>query len=236
MSIDPHCEKYYWISPYVYAMNNPIKYVDPDGRDVRIFYKNDEGKNRSFVYNGTNASNAPQNTFVQNFITAYEYNVANGGGQNMQKAVTSSNIKIGLVEDDKNQYYNGTVYWNPNAGLQLDDGYVLSAATIAEHEFDHGVADATEGKSYTDRQKRTNDAWDTADEKRVIQGSERTTAIKNGELPSTHKGRKSHREGQRIFTGHPTATKEKSKQESINLNKRLDERAKREIKNFSSEW
>lgn len=36
MSIDPHCEKYYWISPYVYCFNNPIKYTDPDGRDGRL--------------------------------------------------------------------------------------------------------------------------------------------------------------------------------------------------------
>lgn len=33
MSIDPHCEKYYWISPYAYCLNNPIKFIDPDGRD-----------------------------------------------------------------------------------------------------------------------------------------------------------------------------------------------------------
>ena len=31
VSIDPLCEKYYSISPYTYCMNNPIKYVDPDG-------------------------------------------------------------------------------------------------------------------------------------------------------------------------------------------------------------
>jgi len=30
MSIDPHCEKYYWITPYVYCLDNPEKLVDPD--------------------------------------------------------------------------------------------------------------------------------------------------------------------------------------------------------------
>ena len=34
MAPDPLCEKYYWISPYAYCLNNPIKYIDPDGRRV----------------------------------------------------------------------------------------------------------------------------------------------------------------------------------------------------------
>lgn len=34
MSIDPHCEKYYSISPYAYCMNNPVNCIDPDGEDV----------------------------------------------------------------------------------------------------------------------------------------------------------------------------------------------------------
>ena len=34
MSIDPHCEKYYSISPYAYCMNNPVNCIDPDGRLV----------------------------------------------------------------------------------------------------------------------------------------------------------------------------------------------------------
>ncbi len=34
MSIDPLCEKYYWISPYAYCLNNPIKFVDPNGEDI----------------------------------------------------------------------------------------------------------------------------------------------------------------------------------------------------------
>ncbi len=31
--MDPLCEKYYSISPYAYCGNNPIKRIDPDGRD-----------------------------------------------------------------------------------------------------------------------------------------------------------------------------------------------------------
>jgi len=34
MSIDPLCEKYYWISPYTYCLNNPLRFIDPDGRAV----------------------------------------------------------------------------------------------------------------------------------------------------------------------------------------------------------
>ena len=30
-SLDPLCEKYYHISPYVYCANNPIKFIDPNG-------------------------------------------------------------------------------------------------------------------------------------------------------------------------------------------------------------
>ena len=34
ISIDPHAEKYYSITPYAYCMNNPVRFVDPNGRDV----------------------------------------------------------------------------------------------------------------------------------------------------------------------------------------------------------
>ena len=35
-SMDPLCEKYYHISPYAYCAGNPVRYVDPDGRYIRV--------------------------------------------------------------------------------------------------------------------------------------------------------------------------------------------------------
>jgi len=35
MNLDPLAEKYFDISPYIYSLNNPIFFTDPDGKDVR---------------------------------------------------------------------------------------------------------------------------------------------------------------------------------------------------------
>jgi hypothetical protein len=50
MSIDPLCEKYYWISPYAYCMNNPIKFIDPDGREIRGIKKQDAQNFRDDIH------------------------------------------------------------------------------------------------------------------------------------------------------------------------------------------
>lgn len=47
--IDPLCEKYYNISPYAYCANNPVKYVDPDGREKLNAVSSSDDKKGSCV-------------------------------------------------------------------------------------------------------------------------------------------------------------------------------------------
>jgi RHS repeat-associated protein len=37
MNIDPHADNYYNSSPYTYALNNPLYFVDPDGKDNIVY-------------------------------------------------------------------------------------------------------------------------------------------------------------------------------------------------------
>jgi hypothetical protein len=44
--VDPLCVKYYGVSPYGYCANNPIKFIDPDGKEKLNYLSNSE-KNKS---------------------------------------------------------------------------------------------------------------------------------------------------------------------------------------------
>jgi RHS repeat-associated protein len=212
---DPLAEKYYSISPYAYCAGNPVKYVDPDGRELKIWYKDSNGKSQSFVFTGQNIKHS--NSFVNAVITAYKYNkdngerAKNGGGASTVTAVERTDISINIMEgfDSRYNQYNagGTLFWNPNLGNETNEGIVMSPATVFDHEADHAI-DAKENPSQheTNAQRGTDSQYDTKEERRVITGSEQKTARANGEIKQGQVTRKNHG-GKSVITTGATSTK-----------------------------
>jgi len=53
-SVDPHAEKYYSKSPYIYCLDNPVKLIDADGRDPGDFFGSEDNAAKDWgkYYNG----------------------------------------------------------------------------------------------------------------------------------------------------------------------------------------
>jgi RHS repeat-associated protein len=183
LQVDPMATKYYNTSPYVLWVNNPIRVIDPNGYDIIIFYQGNNGTWHKWVFNGSNQGQAPKNSFVQDFLTAYNYNVKNGGGESMYKLANSRELTVQLIDyiDDKHQA--GVVYWNNLYGSKTKEGYTYSPATSLEHEMDHALSYLIDPNAQQRRVETFDKQYGNKEERRVITGSEAKTAQANGEFP-----------------------------------------------------
>ncbi len=179
-TMDPLCEKYYNVSPYAYCFNNPVKFVDPDGKDVLIWYQDKKGNNQYFIFNGTQRK-VPNNSFVLDFVHTYNYLKAYGTGKNIVKAVNEPSIIIELQKDatstlHQNSNRRHTIFWESRKGIILSNGNKQSPAIRLEHEFDHALDDLANHKDHEKRKDTPAGLYDNEEERRVIEGSETETA------------------------------------------------------------
>ena len=92
-SRDPMFEKYFWMTPYAYCANNPVKYVDPTGMDGEIAV-DEENKTvyvrANFYYNSSQLEQSK------------EFNIKDG----FQNALDqwSQNIKTALADMGFDEY------------------------------------------------------------------------------------------------------------------------------------
>ena len=170
-----------WMSPYAYCFGNPINCVDPDGRDVLIWYQDRKGNDQSFLYNGTQKK-VPNNSFVLDFVHTYNYLKANNVGDNVVNAVKNHDVLIEVQKDDITMYQNydrkNTIFWESRKGLLLTNGKKRSPAVRLEHEFDHAMDDLKNHKDHEDRKEVKDSQYENREERRVIIGNEAKTAKK----------------------------------------------------------
>ena len=187
-TMDPLAEKYYPTSPYAWCGNNFVSIVDPDGRkvvfakDVSISFKND-------------------------FRIAVEYmNKHKISGMLYQLEKSPQTYYIAEGEHIDGSYYSRatrTITWSSLTGLQTSNGYKMSPVEILNHEIDHALQHDKNPNQQT-KDINTNDSqYENKEEKRVIEGSEQTTAQKLGKLNDGEVTRRTHKGGKLYETISP---------------------------------
>ena len=112
-SRDPLFEKYFWMSPYAYCMNNPLRYIDPTGMDLDVA-SNEESKND--ILSIVNSTNRDRVVFNDNGSVCIDFDGLDDEGKNkMLKQDKGLSLINDMIESDKKMLYEAS-----DVGLCLD--------------------------------------------------------------------------------------------------------------------
>ena len=215
--VDPLAEKYPTAGGFVYCIENPVKFVDPNGEKIVIHYYDAKGHEQTYSFSGFQGRRSlkhPKSQFIDDFFTAYLYMGKKGGGKDVILAAVSSKYTIHLYDGSRSEIFDGElrspdtenfgsegqniVRWQSRKGLRFGAGSKTNSPAIAlEHEFDHAVDRANNSSAHRNRQGRLShaDKYYNDEEYRVIVGSrtrmggEKQTQIATGEpIRDTHYG------------------------------------------------
>ena len=158
-SMDPLCEKYYNISPYSYCAGNPIRYVDPDGRDIWTLnnigeiqnYKKDDKIDRIQMENGVNIDfeygtiSGPTKNENNNLFSVKGDNAGTSLFEFLAFNVAQTSTEVGLLrtgKDSSGQNYIG-VSPTANPGHEqtiaqcINDGTIDTKIGVREYIHSH---------------------------------------------------------------------------------------------------
>jgi len=144
LSVDPHASRYPYLTPYNGLANNPILFVDPDGRDIIIFY----GNNQSYTY-GSNEP-IPDDEFVKQAVNTINDLINNKPDpfNTIQTISEDKKFRWYIAEGDisrgnevatiQNPAYSAAfTTWDPKGGVITEKGGKQSPQTQLKHEGGH---------------------------------------------------------------------------------------------------
>lgn len=192
MSVDPLQEKYPNISTYCNAANNPIKFIDSDGRKLLF---------------ASGTTEAFKQKFRAAIMYLHEHN-ADGIIAQIDKSSTIIYITERVGEASAFSKTKKTIYWNPNMGVLTSSDKKMSPAAVLNHEADHTLQYLKNPDKFAQDSKTLDPDYNDKEEMRVITGSEQKTALALGEISAGEVTRTDHI-GIPYITKSPTTTEAK---------------------------
>ena len=200
-NVDPLAESYPSMSPYAFVGQNPVNYIDPDGKKIAIHYRY---KNQDRVFR-FGSRNVPNNKFVKATLKSFVYlsksksalaliDKAHGLGETIHIRYTSALGEESFLPSKKR------IKYDPHSGV-LNRGQKQTPALGLLHELSHAVEFVTHEDRFFDNTATPVDGYDDAEERRVIRGVERRAALELGE------GTRRDHGGDVLETEGPTTTK-----------------------------
>ncbi|MBR6068216.1 MAG: RHS repeat-associated core domain-containing protein [Bacteroidales bacterium] len=193
LSVDPMSDKYPSMSPYMYCAGNPIKYFDPDGKEIWII--NREGNKVQYTPNMSTEGfdnytvetiNALNKLSETKTMGVYINGFANTKVQQISiienKGQTIADTKVNKNFPHSNP--NQGILYDPSIGLEdVVTGETLSPALSLGHELGHIISAIIDPLGYSSRKNQTrNDVWTDDEEYYNITNFEHKIAEEWGEL------------------------------------------------------
>jgi RHS repeat-associated protein len=140
-TVDPLAEKYYSVSPYVYCNNNPVRFMDSDGRE----FIDSNGKRVTIMYNRDGSLSFSKNATTDIVRAANALNLTDAGRSQLVKMDQSDiKVKLNISSDTKiTQRADGKTSYVYGEAIQGNYNEKDNYGRKVNHDGTYGIKDAS---------------------------------------------------------------------------------------------